>query len=373
VVIERSIPLRDQDLLAAVLADPAHLLRLAPFELDLVLRLLRRARLLGRIAGQLAEIGDIDGKFPRAAADQLVSAATEAKARAGAAHWELDRLTWALDDLPAEVPLIALKGCAYLLAETPNARGRTFADVDLMVPEQHLAGVEQMLRTRGWRQASLDDYDERYYREWAHEVPPLTHVERGVEVDLHHNILMRTARLRPDARLLVEAARPVAGTRFKVLAPIDMVLHAMVHLFEGGEIDNALRELVDIDQLLRHFAATETGFWDRFWMRACALDLARPAFYALRYARRLLGTPVPDSAFAAAGEAAPSRVVLDLMDCLVPLSVFPLHPDRPDRAAARARRLLYLRSHWVRMPPAMLIRHLAYKSLLRFRDTRPAA
>ncbi|HWJ06577.1 MAG TPA: nucleotidyltransferase family protein, partial [Steroidobacteraceae bacterium] len=149
------------------------------------------------------------------------------------------------------------------------------------------------------------------------------------------------------------------------LAPIDMVLHAIVHLFEGGEMDDALRELVDLDQLLRHFGATEPQFWTRFWPRACELDLARPAFYGLRYAQRLLGTPVLEAVFEAARAWAPSDPTLRLMDWLVPRALFPRHPDRPDRAAAVARWLLYLRSHWLRMPPLMLARHLAYKAYRR--------
>ena len=124
----------------------------------------------------------------------------------------------------------------------------------------------------------LTPYDDRYYRDWGHEVPPLRRMERQVEVDLHHNILMRTARLRPSAEAMLAAARPVAGSRFVVLAPIDMVLHAIVHLFYSGEMGDALRELVDIDVLLRHFSQHEPGFWQDFWARAEALDLGATGF-----------------------------------------------------------------------------------------------
>jgi len=62
----------------------------------------------------------------------------------------------------------------------------------------------------------------------------LKHVERGVEIDLHHNILMRTSRLRPDSRLLLAQARRITDSRFSVLAPIDMTLHAITHLFFGA-------------------------------------------------------------------------------------------------------------------------------------------
>ena len=153
-----------------------------------------------------------------------------------------------------------------------------------------------------------------------------------------------------------------------VLAPIDMVLHAIVHLFYSGEMGDALRELVDIDVLLRHFGQHEPGFWQEFWARAEALDLGRPAFYGLRYARTVLGTPVPDELVAAAERAAPNAVLLRLMDRLVWRALFPQHPDRPSSARTMAVVLLYIRSHWIKMPPLMLARHLTRKFLVRLRQ-----
>lgn len=358
-----------QALLVSLLRSPSTLPDLATCELDLALRLLRRARLLGRIAVGLTEADR--ARLPETAREQLDSASVLAAARTRAALWELDRVVYVLRLHGVTTPLVVLKGCAYATLGTPNAPARLLADVDLLVPETDLAPVETVLREHGWAGKELTPYDERYYRRWAHELPPLVHAERGVEVDLHHNLLMRTARRRPRADLLFTAARPLPGLSVRTLAPIDMVLHAIVHLFEGGEMDDALRELVDIDQLLRHFGATEPQFWERFWPRARALDLGRPAFYGLRYAQRLLGTPVPDAVIAAAQAAAPSGPVLGLMDRLVPRALFPRHPDRPDWPAAVARRLLYLRSHWVKMPPAMLARHLVIKSWTHWRRRGP--
>ena len=75
------------------------------------------------------------------------------------------------------------------------------ADVDLLVPESALGAVEQALAARGWQTKELSPYDQHYYREGTHELPPMTHVERDVEVDLHHSILPRTSRLKPDSAL----------------------------------------------------------------------------------------------------------------------------------------------------------------------------
>lgn len=71
---------------------------------------------------------------------------------------------------------------------------------------------------------------------------------------------------------------------------------------------------------------------------------------------------------AAAKKAAPPPPVRALMDRLVPLALFPEHPDFPRRRAARARLLVCVRSHWLRMPPLLLARHLGCKAWLRVRQ-----
>ncbi len=62
---------------------------------------------------------------------------------------------------------------------------------------------------------------------------------------------------------------------------------------------------------------------------------------------------------------APLRVIVWLMDEFVPRALFPVHPDTQSRVAALARFLLYVRSVWIRMPPLLLARHLAYKFYVR--------
>jgi len=187
--------------------------------------------------------------FPAGQATDL-AARVIAEAQARTARWELNRISQALTTLP-DVPVVGLKGVAYLLASTANSAGRQFSDVDLLVPETHLDAVEQQLVAHGWSAKELRPYDELYYRRWAHELPPFTHPERDIEVDLHHNLVMRTARIRPSAALLIASSVAVPNSRFRVLEPVDMTLHSMVHLFYGGELGDSLRELFDIDVLLR--------------------------------------------------------------------------------------------------------------------------
>ncbi|UUZ51358.1 nucleotidyltransferase family protein [Massilia sp. B-10] len=65
-----------------------------------------------------------------------------------------------------------------------------------------------------------DPYDQRYYRVWMHEIPPMQHVQRGSVIDVHHAILPLTAAARPDPALLRAGAQTVPGMEgIKVLAP----------------------------------------------------------------------------------------------------------------------------------------------------------
>jgi hypothetical protein len=139
----------------------------------------------------------------------------------------------------------------------------------------------------------------------------------------------------------------------------------MTHLMFCGDMADGLRDLADIDSLIRHFAERDAEFWDKLLTRADQLNLNRPNFYALRYTRKLLDTPVPSSILKRVSDRAPPVPILWLMDRLVPRALFPQHPDFPSRQTDVARLLLYIRSHWISMPPIQLARHLAYKFYIR--------
>ena len=119
---------------------------------------------------------------------------------------------------------------------------------------------------------------------------------------------------------------------------------------------------MDLDSLLREFADQE-NFWPRLTVRAGELDLTRPLYYALRYAVRLLDTPVPARVLGAAEIGRPPALLRGVMDALF---LRTLQPDRTsDGLASLARGSLYVRAHWLRMPPLLLAQHLTIKALRR--------
>ena len=261
------------------------------------------------------------------------------------------------------VRIILLKGGAYVIGDLPPARGRVFGDIDILVPREVIPVVEQRLKAVGWQSKELDAWDQRFYREWMHEIPPLTHSETGTVVDVHHTIVPVTARNKLDPNLLFDAALPaVLDPTLGILSPADMVLHSAVHLFNEGEFDRGLRDLVDLDLLLRHFGQ-QAEFWDGLVDRSQQLDLARPLYYCLRYAHRFLGTPVPAATLARCARVAPAAPWL--MDFLFERALRPAHQSCRDAATHVALWLLYLRGHHLRLPLTLLVPHLLRKSFKR--------
>lgn len=357
-------------LLTRVLREPRCCAALRLKDWDLLVRQARHANLLARLWAVFKQNGLL-GHIPERPGNHFESAHTLAERQKHAVRWEVNRIQRAL--AKPEVPVILLKGAAYVMAELPVTRGRLFADVDIMVPKETLTKVEQALLLHGWVTTHLDAYDQRYYRTWMHELPPLAHIERRTLLDVHHAILPETARLHPDPGKLRAAAIALKGHHgVSILAPTDMVLHSATHLFHDGELENGLRDLVDLDGLLRHFGA-EYRFWPALTERAEELDLTRPLYYALRYTYQWLGTPVPGAAFKALDIGRPKGLTPILADTLFNRGLAPNHASCNDWFTGTARWLLYVRSHYLRMPLHLLVPHLVRKAVRRRFPNDPAA
>jgi hypothetical protein len=344
-------------LLPHALRHPASMARLTDEDWDLLVRQAAAAGLLGRLEALARGAGVLEGLEPRIR-HHLQAAATIAAQQQRAVRWELVQLADVLGDL--EGPVVLLKGAAYAAAELPPAAGRLFSDIDLMVPKAQLAKAESALMLAGWISGHLGDYDQRYYRQWMHEIPPLTHLHRQTVIDLHHAILPPTARLKTRPEPIFARAQPLSGQpRFSVPSPQDLVLHSATHLFHEGEWEHGLRDLVDLDAMLVAFAAAP-GYWQQLLAAAAELGLGRPLYYGLRYCRMLLGTSVPKDVIEAC-PCRPSRAGAAAMDRLFIPAFSTAHHSLRESGAGAAALALYLRSHWLRMPMNLLLPHLTHK------------
>jgi putative nucleotidyltransferase-like protein len=269
------------------------------------------------------------------------------------ARWEAEMARRAL--APLGVPVILLKGTAFHAAGLEASRGRSVGDLDILVPQDSLGAVEAALLDAGWEHVKeTQGYDDHYYRRWMHELPPLIHRTRDRMIDVHHTILPLTARPRPDAGALIADSVALEGG-LRMLCPADMVVHAAAHLFADGDLAGGLRNLWDIDALVRQFAQADPGFWRTLGERARRHQLHSAVHRAARLANDLYGTPIPHG-----------WRTRNALDPLFRARLLARNGWGQEKAKA-LRFAFYVRSHWLRMPPMMLARHLWIKATARQR------
>jgi hypothetical protein len=321
--------------LADLLRAPTGATALDPAGWTAVLTIARAEQLLASLAWRLDGIA-VPGDVWAILTDAKSAAAHDRRA----ALWEAEMIRRAL--APLDLPVVLLKGSAYVAAGLAAGQGRFIGDSDILVPRAALDRVEAALIACGWDWVKADAYDDAYYRRWMHELPPLIHGERDRIVDVHHTILPPTARITPDADALI-ADRVILEGGLAVLSPADMIVHAAAHLFADGDLAGGLRNLWDIHLLLGEFGA------DGLAARARAHGLEAAVARAARLAHALFATDVPEIW---RGRRSLDAVFLRRI----------LARDGWGRAVRPATRFaFYVRSHWLRMPPALLARHLWVK------------
>jgi hypothetical protein len=367
--------MRDSRLLVRLLADPEAAAEVRDW--TSLLTLARAESLIGSLAWRLEKAA-----LPEKVARILELARRDSDQARIQALWEAEMARRAL--APLGVPIILLKGTAYAAAGLDAGIGRSIGDLDILAPRASLDAVQTALLAAGWEWVKEDEYDDQYYRRWMHELPPLIHKERDRMIDVHHTILPLTARPKPDSVAMIEDSLILPGTGrgtarsaveglalspaqplhhashgspprsgedcLRILSPPDMVVHSAAHLFADGDLAGGLRNLWDIDRLLRAFAAEDPGFWPSLHERAGRHGLLGAVHRAGRLAADLYGTPIPEGWRAR-----------DSADPLFKARL--LARNGWGQATRPGLRLgFYVRSHWLRMPPMMLARHLWTKA-----------
>ena len=297
----------------------------------------RAEQLIGSLAHRLADIA-VPGQVMPVLKD-AIEVTDLARLQA---LWEADCARRAL--APLRCKAVLMKGTAYVSAGLDAGIGRSIGDLDIMAARDDLPAVEAALLDAGWEWVKPDPYDDQYYREHMHELPPMIHRERDRMIDVHHTTLPLTAKPTPDTNAILDAAIELDSGLY-VMAPADMLLHSVAHLFADGDLAGGLRNLWDIDRIVRQFSQADEGFWSILHERAKLHQLEPHLARALRLAARLYGTPEIGS------------------DKLKPLDYLYIRRllardgwGRETRKLTRS--LFYIRSHWLRMPPLMLVGHL---------------
>ena len=238
--------MQDARTLIRALREPASVEALNSRQWTDLISVARAESLIGSLAHRVKDVAVPDRV--RAVLRDAIEAHDLARRQA---LWEADCARRALAGYPGKIVL--MKGTAYVAANLDAGIGRSIGDLDIMVARDDLPVVEAALLDAGWEWVKPDPYDDRYYRDHMHELPPLIHRERDRMVDVHHTILPLTARPTPDAQAILEDAVALDDGLY-VMAPADMLLHSIAHLFADGDLAGGLRNLWDINQLVRHFS-----------------------------------------------------------------------------------------------------------------------
>jgi Uncharacterised nucleotidyltransferase len=336
---------RDAMLLVAALRDPAttHMLDAAGW--TALIAMARAEQLIGTLAHRLES-----EPVPAKVAEILQDARINAEYQRRSALWEADCARRALADYPGKVVL--LKGTAYVAAGLKAGEGRHIGDLDIMVAREDLAAVEALLLEKGgWEWVKEDAYDDAYYRNHMHELPPLIHKDRDRMIDVHHTILPLTARPKPSPREMIDLAVELPSGMW-TLMPEHMVVHSAAHLLADGDLSGGLRNLWDIHCLATEFEPKIDGFYLSVAEEAWLHGLSEPVNRALRLCRELFGTELKSYSYPMTVSYPWNRQDKWYIARLTARDGW----GRPTRKFIRL--IFYIRSHWLRMPPLMLARHL---------------
>ena len=310
-----------------------------------LLTIARAEQLIGTLANRLAE-----QEMPGLVAAILDDARTNAEYQKRTALWEADCARRALASYPGKVVL--MKGTAYVAADLMAGQGRHIGDLDIMVAQDDLPQVEALLLGEGgWEWVKEDAYDDAYYRDHMHELPPMIHKERDRMIDVHHTILPMTARPRPNAAAMLEDAVQLPDG-LHIFTPTDMVIHCAAHLIADGDLSGGLRNLWDLDQLVRQFSDDDPDFCLSLAEEAWRMTLSVAVNRALRLSHAIYGTPL--KSYIQPAKVHYKKIWSD--------KIFIKRLTARDEWGRGSRKLIrfcfFVRSHWLRMPPLMLARHL---------------
>jgi hypothetical protein len=316
----------------------------------------RASNLLGRLS-YIFQQHKID--IPERLKNHLQSALVISNKQKLQTLFELREILRATDKV--EENIVVLKGAAYCALNLPCSEGRTFSDIDIMVAKYVIRSVEVSLLVKGWIKTVQDDYDQQYYRQWMHEIPPLRHSQRDTVIDVHHNILPLTNQSAPDSKQFKTREIHLENIgSFLVLDELDMLIHCCVHLFAESEFNNSLRDLSDIYMLLQGVLEKDPDALSKLLERSDELGLAAYVKLAIRNNHKVFSLPISPAVEQAI--STDKSFVSGIVNwCFQELFV-PNHSSCRTMFTSTAEFLLYIRGHQLRMPLRLLLPHLCRKA-----------
>ena len=315
-------------------------------ELTRFIRWAQREHILGQVSA--AHESEATGKL----ADILGNARIRSAHDRRMLTFEADRIAHALYD--SAISPVLLKGSAYVAKGLRAGRGRRVSDIDILVREDQLAETEKLLKKAGWdaEASTAGDYDQQYYRKWMHELPPMRHKKRRTLVDVHHRLLPRTARVQPRHDLMMADALPLEDSALRTFSPCDRFIHSAIHIFADGAFETPPRSFIELYYLFEDLDDTARR---ALITRAADVGALKPVAGALWAVSHYFGSA---NAHLLMRTMAVRRVGVGLRFWLKILVA-------GGAMVPMAKLMLYVRSHYMRMPLPLLVRHLVAKMVRR--------
>lgn len=340
-------------LLIELYRQPEKAQELTPQQWQSIILILRHHHLLARFQFLFEKV-NVLSQLPDFAQRHLMNARQLSSKQYHQIFFEAEKLVNSVA-LRSE-PVVFLKGAAYTLSKLQAGIGRVYSDIDILLEKESITQVERSLFSSGWMPQPITAYDDAYYRNWTHEIPPLQHGVRGTVLDVHHNLIPVISGRSPDMKHFFQhTVRTPEG--ITTLTPAGMTLHSLIHLFFNEDFTNGFRDLLDLDLLISEHDCDD--FWSELVELAEKTGFQFEFSLALRYLDKLLGTRIP----AHIQEAYSLRTGLKLkwLDYIFQTVLLPSHPLVNQSHYATSEFLAFIRGHYIKMPTLVLMYHLTYK------------
>jgi len=316
--------------------------------------ILRHQQLLACYSAKFKQVGIFE-RLPIQTQRHFLNADVLAKNHKKQVLFEAFELKRELGDIPQY--MIFLKGAGYTLSGAELGDTRIYNDIDILADKKSIDMIEKRLWLLGWLSEELTEHDEKYYRKWAHETPPLRHSKRGTIVDIHHNIVPIISGRHVDADKFA-SNRVTTEDGFQILSFAAMTLHSLIHLFFNEDVKKGYRDLIDIHTLMT--ANNHKEYWIPLTKLAKQTGFELELFLACRYVQKTFQTDIPDFVQDEISQFCPRNIAF--LDFIYEKALKPNHPLCRPKFFKVAEFMILIRGHFQKMPLHILMYHLLCKA-----------
>jgi hypothetical protein len=201
----------------------------------------------------------------------------------------------------------------------------------------------------------LNDYDEKYYREWSHELPPYIHSESGVTLDIHHNLIPLSSGKTINIAQ-IDATKVWVGSNLYIPSDAYLILHSAIHLLLNDDTEKGLRDCFDLHSLIQGYLTSKTVDSLRviFIEANCEAEFS----ILIHLLNRIFKNQYSEVLLSGVKRLSWHDQVL--VNSLY-RTIFPHTDYLHDNKSALARQHVYIHGHLSKMPFLLFIQHICYK------------